>query len=120
MLGYLKKILGHFFNCWVISRINPTVGLNSIFKYLTQLLGYLTQLEFDPMHLVKLTHSWGVAIPPHSLVIHWVIFNPIIISEHNINIIVTTIKKNYNGLYNGQNYYLINKYYSQRTTKFYH
>jgi len=59
MLGYFQKNIEYFFflNLWVISRNSPTVGLNSLFKYLTKLLGYLTQLEFNPMHWVKITHS---------------------------------------------------------------
>jgi len=70
-----------FFNRWGISRNDQTVGLNSLFKYLTQLLGYLTQLEFNPMRWVKITQSWEGAIPPHSWVIRWVILNPTILSQ---------------------------------------
>jgi len=33
----------------------------------------LTQLSFNPIHWVKITHSWEDAIPPHIWVIRWVI-----------------------------------------------
>jgi len=36
------------------------------------------------MHWVEITHSWEGAIPPHSWVICWVIFNPTILTEYRV------------------------------------
>jgi len=54
------------------SKVLPTLGY-----FLTQPLGVfksLVILSNNPMHWVKITHSWEGAIALHST--RWVIFNP--------------------------------------------